>query len=79
MRIGYLFFPSFAFQVESRDNNTLLGKPVTIGGFPYELKAVRDASEEAMRLGVKLGMPLRQAHVLCPQGIFDPLPHRIPR
>jgi len=73
MRIGGLFFPCFAVQVESRENNALSGKPVIIGGFPYELKAVYDASEEAARHGVKQGMPLRQAHILCPQGQFLPL------
>jgi DNA polymerase-4 len=73
MRIGCLFFPCFAVQVESRDSNALSGKPVIIGGFPYELKAVYNASEEAKRQGVKQGMPLRQAHILCPQGLFLPL------
>ena len=73
MRIGCLFFPSFAVQVESRGNNALLGKPIIVGGFPYELKAVHDASEEAKRYGVKPGMPLRQAYALCPHGIFLPL------
>jgi DNA polymerase-4 len=73
MRIGCLFFPRFAVQVESGDNKTLSGKPVIIGGFPYESKAVYDASEEAARHGVKQGMPLRQAHILCPRGLFLPL------
>jgi DNA polymerase-4 len=73
MRIGCIFFPNFAVQVEVRDNNALSGKPTIIGGFPYQLKAVQDASEEAMRQGVKRGMPLRQAYALCPQAIFLPL------
>lgn len=73
MRIGCLFFPRFAVQVESRDNNALSGKPVIIGGRPYESKAVYDASEEAKRKGVKQDMPLRQAYALCPEGIFLPL------
>jgi DNA polymerase-4 len=73
MRIGCIFFPSFAIQVEVRDNNALSGKPIIIGGFHYQLKAVHDASEEVMRQGVKRGMPLRQAHALCPQAIFLPL------
>jgi DNA polymerase-4 len=73
MRIGCIFFPNFAVQVEVRDNNALSGKPIIIGGFPYQLKAVQDASEEAMRQGVKRGMPLRQAYALCPQAIFLPL------
>ena len=73
MRIGCIFFPNFAVQVEVRDNNALSGKPIIIGGFPYQLKAVHDASEEAMRQGVARGMPLRQAHALCPQATFLPL------
>jgi len=73
MRIGCIFFPNFAVQVEVRDNNALSGKPIIIGGFPYQLKAVHDASEEAMRQGVKRDMPLRQAYALCPQAIFLPL------
>jgi DNA polymerase-4 len=73
MRIGCIFFPNFAVQVEVRDNNALSGKPIIIGGFPYQLKAVHDASEEAMGQGVTRGMPLRQAYALCPQAIFLPL------
>jgi DNA polymerase-4 len=73
MRTGCIFFPNFAVQVEVRDNNALSGKPIIIGGFPYQLKTVHDASQEAMRQGVKKGMPLRQAHALCPQAIFLPL------
>ena len=73
MRVGCIFFPNFAVQVEVRDNNTLSDKPIIIGGFPYQLKAVHDASEETMRQGVKRGMPLRQAYALCPQAIFLPL------
>jgi DNA polymerase-4 len=73
MRIGCIFLPSFAVQVEVRENNALSGKPIIIGGFSYQLKAVHDASEEAMRQGVKRGMSLRQAYALCPQAIFLPL------
>ena len=73
MRIGCLFFASFAVQVELRASNALAGKPVIVGGLPYEPGAVYDASEEAARCGVKRGMPLRQAYVLCPRGTFLPL------
>jgi len=73
MRIGCIFFPNFAVQVEVRDNNALSGKPIIIGGLPYQLKAVHNTSEEAMRQGIKRGMPLRQAYALCPQAIFLPL------
>jgi len=73
MRIGCIFFPNFAVQVEVRDNNALSGKPIIIGGFPYQLKAVHDASQEAMRQDVRRGMSLRQAYALCPQATFLPL------
>jgi DNA polymerase-4 len=73
MRTGCIFFPNFAVQVEVRDNNALSGKPIIIGGFPYQLKAVHDVSQEAIRQGVKKSMPLRQAYALCPQAIFLPL------
>jgi DNA polymerase-4 len=73
MRIGCIFFPNFAVQVEVRDNNALSGKPIIIGGFPYQLRAVHDASQEAMRQGVRRGMSLRQAYALCPQATFLPL------
>ncbi len=73
MRIGCIFFPNFAVQVEVTDNNALSGKPIIIGGFPYQLKPVHDASEEAMRQGVRRGMALRQAYTLCPQATFLPL------
>lgn len=73
MRIGCIFLPNFAVQVEVRDNNALSGKPIIIGGFPHQLKAVHDASQEAMKHGVIRGMPLRQAYALCPQATFLPL------
>ena len=73
MRFGCIFFPHFAVQVEVRDNDALSGKPIIIGGFLYQMKAVHDASEEATRQGVKRGMPLRQAYALCPQAVFLPL------
>jgi DNA polymerase-4 len=73
MRVGCFFFPHFAVQVEVRDNSSLTGKPVTIGGLPYERKEVYDASKEALACGVRQGMSLREAHAMCPQGTFLPL------
>jgi len=73
MRVGCLFFPHFAVQVETRNDNSTAGKPVIIGGLPYERKSVYDASQEALECGVRPGMPLREAYALCPQGLFLPL------
>jgi len=73
MRFGCFFFPHFAVQVELRDDDLLLGKPIIIGGLPYQQEPVYDASQEALECGVKRGMPVREAYSLCPQGLFLPL------
>ncbi|MGQ9546532.1 MAG: DNA polymerase Y family protein [Dehalococcoidia bacterium] len=73
MRVGCFFFPHFVVQIEVRDNDSLRGKPIIIGGLPYERKVVYDASKEALIYGVRQGMPLREAYTLCPQGIFLPV------
>ena len=73
MRVACFFFPHFVVQVEVRDDDSLRGKPIIIGGLPYERKVVYDASREALSCGVRQGMPLREAYALCPQGVFLPL------
>ncbi len=70
MRVASFFFPHFAVQIEAKDNDSLRGRPIIIGGLPCERKAVYDASQEALSCGVKQGMPLREAYALCPQGTF---------
>jgi nucleotidyltransferase/DNA polymerase involved in DNA repair len=50
----------------------MIGRPIIIGGLPHERKTVYDVSEEAIKYGIKRGMPLRQAYALCPQGLFLP-------
>jgi DNA polymerase-4 len=76
VKVACFFFPHFAVQVEVRDNDSLIGKPIIIGGLSYERKVVYDASKEALSCGVRQGMPLREAYALCPQGIFLPLDER---
>ncbi len=73
MRILSIFFPHFPLQVETRVNPGIMGQPVIMGGYPHERRPVIDASDEAMVCGVKLGMPLCQAHSLCPDALFLPL------
>lgn len=72
MRVGYVFVPHFAVQVERLLRGSLDGKPVVVGGFSYEGRPVYDASPEATACGVTMGMPLRQASVLCPEACFLP-------
>lgn len=73
MRVGCLYFPHFAVQVEVAADNSMVGKPIIIGGLPYEQKPVYDASKEAMEYGVRQGIPLREVYSLCPQGLFLPV------
>lgn len=73
MKVAYAFVPVFALAVELREDLSLEGQPVVIGGLPHEKGNVYDASPEALEQGVAVGMALRQAEELCPEAIFLPL------
>jgi len=70
LRIGYVFIHIFTIAVERKRNPDLIDKPVIVGGYPYERKPVIAASAECLEAGVQVGMPLRQAHLLCPEAVF---------
>ena len=61
---------SFFVAVERARRPALIGCPVVIGGRPGSRGMVAAASREARRCGVRAGMPLAQASVRCPEGIF---------
>ena len=62
---------AFFASVEQRDNPTLKGKPVIIGGLPGDRRSVvSTASYEARKYGVHSAMPIFKAYSLCPNGIF---------
>jgi nucleotidyltransferase/DNA polymerase involved in DNA repair len=67
-----------AVEVERRARPELVGQVVIVGGLPHERKAVYDVSAEGVRAGVRRGMPLRQAHQLCPDAAFIPMPTSMP-
>mgnify|MGYP001142331263 CR=1 FL=1 len=73
MKIAHIFVPYFPCQVERLDDPSLAGKPMVIGGQPWEKGTVYCCSPEALRDGVHPDIPLRQAEQLCPQAIFLPI------
>jgi len=72
MSIACVIVPYFAAAVERRDDPSLAGVPLVIGGLPYERGEVYAPSREAAEMGVKRGMTLRQAQALCPEAVFIP-------
>jgi DNA polymerase-4 len=61
---------SFFVAVERRRRPELIGRPLIIGGRPGGRGMVAAASREARRCGIRVGMPLAQASVRCPDGVF---------
>ena len=66
MRLACVTIPNFRIALERRRAPELAGRPLAIGEPPPGANQVLDCSPEAAALGVRTGMPLRDARTIVP-------------